>query len=304
MRNHSPSLTTPSRSGTRRPRMATALSHAWWPSPLISTTERVPEISSRCRRVGCRSHEAERCPQPMTGPSGQSSSRWVTRPSASSRERQPARSSRWEARVHWPRWTCWSHSPGISQRPSAAYSSAPGGRVSPAPTSTTRPSRTSTSTGPDGATASTPTGTMRAPRTRKPDMAPTLDDPRDEPVSQGGGEQAAGHGHHDVRRAAPRATVDRLHRERRVGGEPAAETGAEQRQLVAVHGSPDQRPEQERSDQVDRQGAPVETAIQAHPDEEAQRRAGSGAQGHEKAGHSSPPARSTRSRSSGSLHRS
>ncbi len=44
----------------------------------------------------------------------------------------PCEHFRAEARVHCPRWTCWSHSPGISQRPSASMPS----RVSGAPAGT------------------------------------------------------------------------------------------------------------------------------------------------------------------------
>ena len=82
---------------------------------------------------------------------------------------------------------------------------------------------------------------------------------RDEQVSQGRGEQAAGDRHHDVRRPAPRAAVDGLDRERGVGGQPAAETGAEQRHLAPVDGSPDQSPTR-AARQVHREGAPVEPA--------------------------------------------
>ena len=55
------------------------------------------------------------------GTSGPSASRRATRPSASSIERVPVRSSRAEASVHCPRCTCWSHSPGTSQRSRASY---------------------------------------------------------------------------------------------------------------------------------------------------------------------------------------
>ena len=134
---------------------------------------RSPVTASSSLTVGCRVHAAERCPHPRTGPSGPSASRATTRSSTSSAERVPVRSSRCETCVHWSRCTCWSHSPGISQRPSASCSLARGGRGRFSPTSTTRPSMTSTSRGmPTGGSGSTVgvadiTGTSRVLRNRK-----------------------------------------------------------------------------------------------------------------------------------------
>ena len=134
---------------------------------------RSPVTASSSLTVGCRVHAAERCPHPRRGPSGPSASRATTRSSTSSAERVPVRSSRCETCVHWSRCTCWSHSPGISQRPSASCSLARGGRGRFSPTSTTRPSMTSTSRGmPTGGSGSTVgvagiTGTSRVLRNRK-----------------------------------------------------------------------------------------------------------------------------------------
>ena len=119
--NHSASLTTLSRIGRASAWSAIVLSQPWWPSPAISTIGWSVPMASRSETVGLSGHAVGRCPHPMTGRSGHSSSRARTSATASALDRAGPRSSRADASVHWPRWTCWSQSPGISQRPAASY---------------------------------------------------------------------------------------------------------------------------------------------------------------------------------------
>ena len=131
--NHSVSATTPCRGGRAPGRPAPAeLTHAWWPSPLIRTTGRSPETRSSSSTVGGRvprrravtpaDHRGVRVARAAARSPG---------PAPPPRTGCAARSSRAEVIAHWPRWTCWSHSPGISHRPWPSYSGTPAGRSRP-----------------------------------------------------------------------------------------------------------------------------------------------------------------------------
>ncbi len=123
-------------------------------------------------------HRDDRVDRPVGGPVPPADDRLVgpgleplpDRGERRSADRTPVRSSRALDRLHWVRWTCWSHSPGSSHRPSASTSGRPSA-ASPGATSVTTPSITRTSTGASGVPLPSRSA-RRASRRRKLVMAP------------------------------------------------------------------------------------------------------------------------------------